>query len=908
MTGDDANELRLYRAILARAWDVTWVFDANGLVTYASPNRALDGPLLAPLGELSLDHIIQAARVDEREKIRTAFALALETPPHLPVFLDVHSTQADGSERERECVILNRLGDPDIRGILVQTHDIGVLNEPRRKRADAERRFRALFEATSAAVTIREVATQTFIDCNQAALRMYGAESVDEMRTLKPNDLAPPTQPDGTSSIEGLRRAVEHATREGSWSGQWLARRLNGETFTARVRISKIDLDDGAVFQSTVEDVSDLAHAREEALAASRAKSAFLATMSHELRSPLNGVIGMVDLLSATSLDERQKRYAEVALASARGLLSIIGDILDFSKIEAGKLEIGAERFRLQDVLDEAASVLALAAEERGIALVCSIDPALGGPLLGDAARIRQVLVNFIGNAVKFTDEGSVHVRALTHDVSERSLVLRIEVEDTGPGVAPADAGRIFAPFAQVDSPETRQRGGTGLGLAICSEIVETMGGTIGVQSVPGSGSTFWFQVRLARAPGDAPALHSGEEGAGKVILVVARHALVRETLGRAIVTRGARAESAATIESAHQRLLETPFAAVIAVDEGEPFDARTLVSQIAAVDALRDTRVVFVESLRRPLDMAEVRAFRITAHCPKPVWSGWLEQILGEILFETGPRSAADATGSSDPGARVLVVDDSALNAEVTCEILRSSGYEVVVASSGEDALAEVTRTPFDLVLLDRYLPGIDGYETAHRIRLLERERRTRSPHRLPIVALTASATPDDSELSRDAGMDGHISKPIERARLLQVASQHVSASRSRRAKAASAPPRQAPVDFARALARVGGETAILQRAATGFLEIAPDSWSLLRAAIDRRDRLAVEFAAHRLRGQASMFDALDLVEGLREIEEMAEEERWQRSELIVSQTEHALEETLRALGQQASPSFAAK
>ncbi|MGO9833356.1 MAG: ATP-binding protein [Polyangiaceae bacterium] len=906
MTGDDADELRLYRAILARAWDVTWIFDAKGRVTYASPNRMLAGPLLAPLGELSLEHIVLAARADEREKIRAAFAQALEAPPHLPVFLDVHATQADGSERDRECVILNRLDDPDIRGILVQTHDIGVLNEPRRKKADAERRFRALFEATSAAVTIRDVATQTFLDCNEAALRIYGAKSVDELRALKPNDLAPPMQPDGASSIEGLRRAVEQATREGAWSGQWLARRLTGETFTARIRISRIDLDDGAVFQSIVEDVSDLAHAREEALAASRAKSAFLATMSHELRSPLNGVIGMVDLLSATSLDERQRRYAEVALASARGLLSIIGDILDFSKIEAGKLEIGTEPFRLQDVIDEASSVLALAAEERGIALVCSLDPALRGRLLGDAARIRQVLVNFIGNAVKFTDAGSVHVRALAHDVVERGVVLRIEVEDTGPGVAPADAGRIFAPFAQVDSPGTRQRGGTGLGLAICHEIVQTMGGTIGVQSVPGSGSTFWFQVRLARGPGDSYAVRWENDAKAKAILVVARHALVRDTLDRAIVTRGARAESAATIEAAHQRLLETPFAAVIVVDEGEPFDARTLVSHMAAVEGLGDTRIVFVESLRRPLDMAEVRAFRITAHCPKPVWSARLEEILGEILFETGPRNATYAASSSEPGASVLVVDDSALNAEVTREILRSAGYRVVVASSGEDALVEVTRTPFDLVLLDRYLPGIDGYETARRIRALEHERRTRSPQRLPLVSLTASATPDDSDLSRAAGMDGHISKPIERARLLQVTSQHVTASRSRRARAPSGAPRPAPVDFARALARVGGEAAILRRAAVGFLEIAPGSWALLRAAIERRDRVAVEFAAHRLRGQASMFDALDLVEALRAIEELAEKEQWQRSELAVAQAENALNEALRALGQETASSLA--
>jgi PAS domain S-box-containing protein len=895
MTGDEADELRLYRAIFARAWDVTWIFDETGIVTYASPNRVGGGRLPAPIGQLSLEHFVAASRENERDRIRAAFAQALQSSPHRPIFIDIHSTTPDGEERERECVILNRLDDPDIRGILVHTHDIGHVNEPRRERADAERRFRALFEATSAAVTVRDVATQTFLDCNEAALRLYGAKSMDELRTLKPNDLAPPMQPDGTTSVEGLRRAVESALRDGSWSGQWLARRLTGETFTARIRISKIDLDGGAVFQSIVEDVSDLAHAREEALAASRAKSAFLATMSHELRSPLNGVIGMVDLLSNTNLDERQRRYAEVALASARGLLSNIGDILDFSKIEAGKLEIKADVFHLQDVLDDAGSVFALAAEERGIALVSSLDPALRGPLLGDAARVRQVLVNFIGNAVKFTSEGSVHVRALARDVAQDGLVLRIEVEDTGSGIAPEDSARIFTPFEQIDSTESRRQGGTGLGLAICREIVDCMGGTIGVESVAGSGSTFWFQVRLAHAPGEAPSVAPENGRAPDAFLVVASHPLLGDTLVKALVARGARAERASTLESAHGLLLAKPFAAVILIDEGEAFDARTLASQMAAMDRLRQTRVVFVESLRRPLDMSEVRAFRVAARCPKPVWNARLEEIVGETLFDRGPRGDAFAAHSSDPGACVLVVDDSALNAEVTCEILRSSGYKVVAATSGEEALAAVTQTAFDLVLLDRYLPGIDGYETARRIRALEQDRRTRSPRRLPIVALTASATTDDSERARDAGMDGHISKPVERTRLLRVASRHVTASRS--LSTAVVPVAAHPVDLVRALARVGGEAAILRRAARDFLELAPDSWNLVQASVKRHDREGVEFAAHRLRGQASTFDAFELVDALRRIERMAEDQRWQDAEGLVGRAQEALEETLRAL-----------
>ena len=421
------------------------------------------------------------------------------------------------------------------------------------------------------------------------------------------------------------------------------------------------------------------------------------------------------------------------------------------------------------------------------------------------------------------------------------------------------------------------------------------MGGTIGVESVAGSGSTFWFQVRLAHAPGEAPSVAPENGRAPDAFLVVASHPLLGDTLVKALVARGARAERASTLESAHGLLLAKPFAAVILIDEGEAFDARTLASQMAAMDRLRQTRVVFVESLRRPLDMSEVRAFRVAARCPKPVWNARLEEIVGETLFDRGPRGDAFAAHSSDPGACVLVVDDSALNAEVTCEILRSSGYKVVAATSGEEALAAVTQTAFDLVLLDRYLPGIDGYETARRIRALEQDRRTRSPRRLPIVALTASATTDDSERARDAGMDGHISKPVERTRLLRVASRHVTASRS--LSTAVVPVAAHPVDLVRALARVGGEAAILRRAARDFLELAPDSWNLVQASVKRHDREGVEFAAHRLRGQASTFDAFELVDALRRIERMAEDQRWQDAEGLVGRAQEALEETLRAL-----------
>ncbi len=525
----------------------------------------------------------------------------------------------------------------------------------------------------------------------------------------------------------------------------------------------------------------DLAVARDAALDGSRAKSAFLATMSHEIRTPMNGVIGLTGLLLTTELDQRQRQYAEGVRGAGEALLAIINDILDFSKVEAGRLELETVDFNLVHVVEEAAELVSTAAQRKDLELLAYCSPELPLGLRGDPSRLRQVLLNLAANAVKFTEDGEVCIRAQLEDRTTDGLVVRFEVKDTGIGIDPADQERLFDPFSQADSSTTRRFGGTGLGLAICHQLVTAMEGTIGIDSAVGSGSTFWFTLPLALAhdPTVTPARPAGL--AGLRVLVVDDNATNRLILSEQLGAWGMAPEvvedaatGLATLRAAARE--EQPFALVL-LDLCMPeMDGLELARRVTADPDLTGTPLVLLTS---GPDISQVDAFEagIGARLTKPVHLSQLHTSLHDVwstrVTTLTPPEVVPVEGA--PRGHVLVVEDSSTNQLVAVGILEHLGFTAELAADGHEALDALDRRRFDAVLMDCQMPGMDGYEATRELR-----RREGSGRRTPVIAMTAGVLEEERRRCTEAGMDDFVPKPISPGVLDETLARFLSPSAS--------------------------------------------------------------------------------------------------------------------------------
>ena len=685
---------------------------------------------------------------------------------------------------------------------------------------ESEERFRRLFEDTRQPIMLVE--DGRFIAANAASLAMLRMSSPEQFIGRTPPDISPLRQPDGRLSSEKVVEVIAKAFEQGSNDFEWEHLRADGEHFIAHVLVTPIRLGGRDLLHVVWSDVTaqkraeqqldeyrrdlerrveertaELAKARALAEEAANAKAEFLANMSHEIRTPMNSIIGMTHLALKAAPTAAIHDYLSKIQRSSQHLLGVINEILDFSKIESGNMALEHIEFSLERVLEDVASLTADRAAEKHLELIVRIDDAVPRYLIGDPLRIKQVLINFANNAVKFTDKGEISIAVRSKALADDNVELHFEVRDTGIGIEPQQIDHLFQSFHQADTSTTRKYGGTGLGLAIAKHLAELMGGNVGVSSVPNAGSTFWFTVRVGIGADKPRSLPARADLHGRRMLVVDDNEQAREVLREMLCSM---TFSVVTVGSGIAALSELARASGV----GEPYEVVFLDWQMPRMDGIETAQAISQLPLAKRPVLILVTAYgreevtrlaeqaRIESALLKPVTPSMLfdtvVRIFGGDDSEASPpiRDVADAALDNAPlaGARALLVEDNELNQEVAIAFLRDVGLNVDLASDGAMAVDKVRHDTYDIVLMDMQMPVMDGLTATREIR------KRFSAESLPIVAMTANAMASDRERCLQAGMNDHIAKPIDPRELTQKLLQWVRRTKISSTSGPTSPP----------------------------------------------------------------------------------------------------------------------
>ena len=661
---------------------------------------------------------------------------------------------------------------------------------------ESEERIRLLLDSTAEAIFgINSEGNCTF--SNPSCAHVLGYDRPSDLLGKNMHELTHHTRPDGRAYPQ-QECPIDRAMRQGKnvHGDQDELWRADGTSFPAEywcypIWRGKESMGSVVTFLDITERKQreeELVQAKEAALAGSRAKSEFLANMSHEIRTPLNGVMGMTDLAMETELTPEQREYLETVKMSADSLLTVINDILDFSKIEAGKIELDADDFNLRDSLEATLKTLALRADEKGLELLCEVAPEVPEVMRGDSSRLRQVVINLVGNAIKFTDEGEVALQVRVEAEDGEDRILHFTVSDTGIGIPPEKQKVIFDPFTQADSSTTRKYGGSGLGLTISTRLVRMMGGEIWVESNTGGGSRFHFTVRLRVA--DAKAIEVGtiappEMLRGVKVLVVDDNRTNRRILEGMLKRWEMKSRSVEDGEEALAQLSAAreagePYGLILTDMHMPKMDGFALVERIRQRPELSTATIMMLTSAGHRGDAARCQELGIAAYLLKPIRQSELREAIARVLGAREHKGAIplitrfSLQDARDPTSvlRVLLAEDNPVNQLLATRLLEKRGHRVVVTANGREALAALEKESYDLVLMDVQMPEMDGFEATAAIR----EKEKGSGIHQPVIALTAHAMKGDRERCLAGGMDGYLSKPIRLQELDELLEAYVA------------------------------------------------------------------------------------------------------------------------------------